>query len=340
MSNFRYRDKGNLLDYDLDVELFKRFDLNVYDVIPVRDVFTLKTDKGDKILKKINYSIEELNFIYDAIEYIKRSYNNIVGFYKALDGSIYTLWNNDIYCVMDLIDGRECEISNPVDIEIAAKGIGKLHKASEGFKGKLPYRNMSGKLINNIKRKKEEMGFFKKMVSLYENKCKFDEIFIENVDFYISRIDKCIELLERSQYYKLCSEEDKVVLCHHDLAHHNILIKDDEAYFIDFDSAIMDLKVHDLCNFISKTIKNFAFDVRRAKLIIDNYCTSNSLDERELDVLYSMLNFPEDFYTISKDYYSRRKKWDENTFLYRFKKKVSYKDDMENFLEEFKKELK
>lgn len=340
MSNFRYRDKGNLLDYDLDVELFKKFDLDVYDVIPVRDVFTLKTDKGDKILKKINYSVEELKFIYDAIEYIKRNYSNVIGFYKTSDGSIYTLWNNNIYCIMDLIDGRECEINNPVDIEIAARGIGELHKASEGFKGEFPYRNMSGKLINNIKRKKEEMGFFKKMVSLYENKCKFDEIFLENVDFYISKIDKCIELLEKSQYYKLCSEEDKVVLCHHDLAHHNILIKDNEAYFIDFDSAIMDLKVHDLCNFISKTIKNFAFDVRRAKLIIDNYCISNSLDERELDVLYSMLNFPEDFYTISKDYYSRRKRWDENTFLYRFKKKVSYRDDMEAFLEDFREMLK
>jgi len=45
------------------------------------------------------------------------------------------------------------------------------------------------------------------------------------------------------------------------------------------------------------------------------------------------LRFPEDFYSISKDYYSRRKDWDEEVFLDRIIKKVEFKDDREEFLE-------
>ena len=52
-----------------------------------------------------------------------------------------------------------------------------------------------------------------------------------------------------------------------------------------------------------------------------------------------MLTFPEDFYTISKDYYTRRKDWDESVFLDRLKRKSNYKEDRQEFLEKFKDNL-
>ncbi len=63
--------------------------------------------------------------------------------------------------------------------------------------------------------------------------------------------------MKQSEYYNLCKEKEKIVFCHHDLAHHNILINKEEVYFLDFDYAVIDLKVHDICNFINKAIKNF-----------------------------------------------------------------------------------
>jgi CotS family spore coat protein len=142
-------------------------------------------------------------------------------------------------------------------------------------------------------------------------------------------------MLEKSCYYKLCSEEDKIVVCHHDLAYHNILINGEMAYFIDFDYAVIDLKVHDLCNFINKVVKNFAFDIDKATSIVENYCNKNTLSKRELEVLNGMLAFPEDFYGISRDYYTKRKDWDEEVFLDRLKRKAGYKEDREEFLVKF-----
>ena len=54
MLDVRYKDKAYLSKYDLDVNLFSKFNLLVYDVIPVRKVFILDTNKGDKVLKKVN----------------------------------------------------------------------------------------------------------------------------------------------------------------------------------------------------------------------------------------------------------------------------------------------
>ncbi|WP_123052692.1 CotS family spore coat protein [Clostridium sp. JN-1] len=333
----KFNTREYLAEYDLCVDLFKKFDLSVIDVIPVRNVYMASTDKGNKILKKVEYTIEELKFIDDLLNYIRNKFNRIINFVKNKDGKIYTIWNGDMYCIMDVVQGRECNFSNPIDVCIAAKGLGELHIASEGFKTNLSNKYNNGKLIDNFKRRIQEMNFFKSIALAHEKKSEFDEIFLKDAGYYTDQIRDSVSLLEGSYYYKLCSEEDKIVVCHNDLAHHNILINNEEAYFIDFDYAIIDLKVHDLCNFMNKVIKNFCFDIEKASLILENYCTTNSLNKRELEVLYAMLAFPEDFYSIAKDYYTRRKDWEEEVFLNRLKKKSSYKEDREEFLREFKK---
>lgn len=336
---YRYSDKRYLTEYDLCIELFKSFDLKVDDVVPVRNVYMVSTNRGEKILKKVEYTIEELNFIYDILKYIKVKFNRVANFIKNRNGNIYTIWNGDMYCIMDVVNGMECNFNNPIDIRITSKSLGELHKASEGFRTNFKNRYNNGKIIDTFKRRIEEMEFFKNIVNIHEKKNEFDEIFIKDADYYINEIKHSIDMLEQAGYYKLCSEDDKIVVCHNDLAYHNILISGGEAYFIDFDYAIIDIKVHDLCNFINKVVKNFAFDIKKAKLIIENYCKVNSLSSRELEVLEAMLNFPYDFYTISRDYYTRRKEWDESVFLARMRKKSSYKDDRKEFLENFKTEI-
>lgn len=335
----RYSERKYLTKYDLCVELFDRFNLSVYDVIPIRGVYMASTDKGEKILKKVEYTKEELKFIYSVLSYIRTKFSRVVDFVKDNKGEVYTIWDGNMYCIMDLVKGKECNFSNPVDLSIASRDLGELHSAAEGFKTNLYTKYNNGKLIDTFKRRIQEMEFFKNIASVHENKTEFDKIFLKNVDYYIDQIKKSIEILEKSCYYKLCSEEDKIVVCHHDLAYHNILINNNEAYFVDFDYAIIDLKVHDLCNFINKVIKNFAFDIEKANSIVENYCVKNTLSKREIEVLYGMLTFPEDFYSISKDYYTKRKDWDEDVFLDRLKRKAGYKEDREEFLRNFKENM-
>lgn len=339
MLESKYRDKRYLSKYDLSIDLFDNFDFKVTDVIPVRNVFILCTDKGDKILKKIEYSIEELHFIYSAAKYVSRKFNRILNFNKTRDGNIYVSYDKDIYCVMDLVQGRECDFNNCIDLSIASRGLGEFHKASEGFRHSFTAKDQRGKLIENFRRRLSEMDFFESIANIHENKSEFDSIFLENLPYHRQQMEKSIEALNKSSYLKLCSEEDKVVLCHNDLAHHNILIYGEAAYFIDFDYSVIDLKVHDLCNFINKVVKSFAFDIEKARSILIDYGSQNSLDKREVEVLYDLLMFPEDFYSISKDYYTRRKDWEEEVFLGKLKRKIESREDRQEFLNDFMKEL-
>ncbi|HBC97602.1 MAG TPA: CotS family spore coat protein [Clostridium sp.] len=332
----RYGDKKYLAKYDLCMDFFDKFDLKINDIIPVRNVYMISTDKGEKILKKVEYTLDELKFIYEVLDYVRSKFPRVINFVKNKSGHIYTIWKGDMYCIMDMVNGKECNFSNPVDLDIASKGLAEYHLASEGFKSSMNNKYNNGRLIDVFKRRVQEMEFFRSIADIHEKKTEFDKIFIYNSRHYIREIEKSEKLLEKSCYYKLCSEEDKIAVCHHDLAYHNILINDNKAYFVDFDYAIIDLKVHDLCNFINKVVKNFAFDIEKTRLIINSYCTENTLSDRELEVLYAMLNFPNDFYTISKDYYTKRKNWEEEVFLDRLKRKIRYREERKEFLEEFK----
>ena len=346
MLDTRYKDKTYLSKYDLDVNLFGQFDLLVHDVVPVRKVFILDTDKGDKILKKVSYDTSRLGFINYGIEYIrKNNFSRIIEFEKTKNNLIYVPWKDEIYCIMSLVEGRECEYSNPVDVILTSKAIAELHRSSKGlindeaFKMLLAKNNKQyfcGKIIGKFNEKLRELIFFKNIATLYKNKSEFDYIFLEHVEYYEENIIKSIKILQSSEYYNLCTEKEKVVFCHHDLAHHNILINNEEVYFLDFDYAIVDLRVHDICNFINKAIKDFAYSIDKCHSILNEYTQITPLEPRELKVLYGLLSFPEDFYGVCRDYYTRKKQWSEEVFLNRLKRKVDYREDRENFLEDFK----
>ncbi|GFZ31349.1 spore coat protein [Clostridium zeae] len=349
MLKLKYGDKKYLCEYDLNIELFNKFSIEVADLVPVRSVFVLETSKGKKILKKIDYSIDRLNFISQSLEFIKNTFNRALTIDIAADGNRYVLWDGGVYTLLDLIEGRECAFSNIVDLSISARDLAVMHKSSIGI-----IKNINGKVNTSYSLDQKDItlgnleGYFKyslsdikklkEQVISYRHKNEFDKLFLNEVDYYIDEVKECVELLKDSKYNDLCKEEDKIVVCHGDLAHHNILIKDEEAYFIDFDYCSIDLRVKDIAQLVTKAIKNFAYDMDKFNTIIDAYTSVLNLSKEEYKLLYILLKFPSDFYTAVSDYYYKNKDWDEDVFLARFTNKLEFREDREEFLKEFNNE--
>lgn len=336
----RFSYKEWLSMYDLDIKLFENYDFIVEDSIPLRKVFILVTDKGNKIIKRVTYNEEELEFLQKNIDYLKSNgFDRIINFYKNKQGKAITSWKKKNYIVMDLIEGRECDYINPLDIRLAVKSLAELHNASKNIEVDVDSKKFMGfKLINMFENKLKDLIKIKNEFNSYENKNEFHNVFLSNVDNQIERMELGITVLKNSKYEELCRSGDNFILCHHDLAYHNILVFNEEGYFIDFDYSIIDLRVHDLCNFINKATKHSCFDFEVLKLIIDEYNkNTNPLTRDEYEVLYGMLCFPQGFYSISSDYFYRKKLWQYDSFLYKISKKVQDINEREEMIENFKK---
>ncbi|MBW6408930.1 CotS family spore coat protein [Clostridium weizhouense] len=341
MNRIRYAEKNSLCDYDLSLKFFNELGININDITPLRNVFVISTDDGNKILKKVDYDEERLKLINECLEYIKNNYDNVITYNKFSNGLNYKKWNDEVYVVMDILDGREACFTNPVEIKLCAKNVALMHKASKGLreelKNKINKDLLDESLEIKFKKAYDELIFFKDIVSKYKYKNEFDILFLENIDRYLNEIVNVQEKLKNSQYNELRDSGDTVSICHNDLAYHNFLIKKDKVSIIDFDFLTLDLRIIDISDFILRCIKNSAFDIDKMLLAIEAYEEISVLKKEEKELIYLLLSFPKDFYTMSKNYYYKRKRWEYEVYLNRFKTKLNNDQFRKEFLDRYGK---
>ncbi|GAB6169195.1 CotS family spore coat protein [Clostridium carnis] len=343
MNRLKYTDKNTLCKYDLSEEFFNSIGIEVEDIIPLRKVFVISTKDGKKILKMVDSSAERLEFIDNALKYISPKYENVLSYYKNKKDKIYEKWGENIYVILNMVEGREATFTNPIEIEMCAESIAKMHNASINI-----FKNLDDKYIKGnvgkylpkyLEESKVDLLNIKEYVSKFRYKNTFDKLFMENVDYSIKEIEKSIELLAISQYHSILEDDNKRVLCHNDLAHHNFIIDGEEVKIIDFDYCQIDTRVVDIANYMIKVIKNSYYDIEKAKSIIDSYNKVAKLDKEEIKLLYAIITFPKDFVTISKDYYYKQKSWEYEVFLNRLNNKLENESYRKEFLVKFVEEF-
>lgn len=336
MGKIKYREAKHLCKYDLDTEFLKELSLNINDLWPTRNIFILDCEEGKKILKLINYDDEKLEFIVDILAYLKKGYDGILSMNKFKDGRYKIERKENSYILLDLIEGVECNLNNPMDLEAVAKAIAKLHVAGQGalneFGEKYKDRISLGHLKGRFKEGVIILEKCKELASLKTYKNEFDELFLENVDYNLVMMKKALELLEKSKYEELCKNDACISICHNDLAYHNMLVNDGKVNFIDFDYANIDLRILDVYNFTFKTLKKHAFDIDVYNQIISDYNSISKLTDEEMEVLYILFLYPGDFNTISRNYYFALKDWKYESFLNKLTNKVLYKKEKELLL--------
>ncbi|OOM74473.1 CotS family spore coat protein [Clostridium sp. BL-8] len=339
MNKTKYSEKKYLCDYDLSLSFFNEIGIKVNDVVPLRKVFMIYTDEGNKILKKVNYGEDRIKLISDSLDYVKKSYNNVITYKKFKDNLSYKRWGDNIYIVMDILDGREASFTNPVEINLCAENIALMHKASKGLRKYLEVKYnkdfLDISLKDKLKQAYDELLWMKDLVNSYKYKNEFDMLFINNVDKYLLEVKQVQEAIEKSKYDDLRKSGETVCLCHNDLAYHNFLTKNNEVNIIDFDYMTLDLRIIDIWGFIIKCIKNAGFDINKMLTCIDGYEKISILKQEEKELLYILIKFPRDFYVISRDYYYKRKKWDYEVYLNRFETKLNNEEFRYEFIKAY-----
>ncbi|MBF0316297.1 MAG: CotS family spore coat protein [Oligoflexia bacterium] len=285
----------------------QNFGLIVNEFTSLRNVMFLQTNQGEKILKKKKILLSEHQFILQELTYLKEhNFFNTLSYHRNKVGEGFMLFDQQIYVIMDRIHGEQCSYKNDLHLKTTTKTLANLHLAGTGFHTLLKDRQVVGKLIPRLKKELEELKFIKQLLQTNKPLTLFDDRVYGAIDEQIRAAVEIIDDLSQTRYFDLCKESDKITICHHDLVDHNIIINNGEAFFIDFDDSIVDLKVHDLCNYLNRVEYFFEYDISKYYSLLNNYMTINRLDHREWEILFKMLLFPYDFCCLSKEYYDGR----------------------------------
>lgn len=324
-----------------EFEIERQFDIKIESIKPNKGVYLLKTDKGTKCLKKINYGTQKLLFVYGAKEHlIKSGFTKVDRYCLNVDGNPYALVNEDIYTLSEWLDGRECDFRNREDLVKAAKALAYLHLASKGYE---PPENSKlktdlGRWPNLMEKRVRSFDKMRDMGRKKSTKGNFDLNYIKTMQFYKDFGKRAINVLSDSKYNDLCSiAEEEKGFCHHDFTYHNIIIdKKDDVNVIDFDYCKREIRAYDISAFIIKVLKRVDWNIEEAELIINSYNEVSPLKEEEYRVLFAFLLFPQRFWRLANRYYYNEVNWSLNTFNNKLEELISEQEKYTKFIQEFK----
>jgi len=326
-----------------EFEIERQFDIKIEKLKASKGVYYLRTDKGERCLKKINYGPQKLLFVYGAKEHLaKNGFENLDRYFLNIDNEPYALVNEDLYTLSEWLEGKECDFHNIEEVKIAAKTLAKLHKASKGYD---PPENSKlksdlGRWPHLMEKRIKSFDKMREMVRKKNIKSEFDMIYIQSVDFYKEIGKKAFDMLSGSSYYELCAiAEREKSFCHHDYTYHNIILDNkNDVYVIDFDYCKREVRAFDISNFMTKVLKRVDWNLDYAIAIIDSYNSEEPIDKEEYRVLLAYLQFPQRYWRLSNRYYYNEVNWGQNTFAGKLDSIVHEKDKFLNFIEKFSNE--
>lgn len=326
-----------------EFEIERQFGIKIETIKANKGIYYLKTNKGERCLKRINYGPQKLLFVYGAKEHlINNGFNKVDRYFLNIEGEPYALVNEDLYTLSEWLEGRECDFHNIEDVKLAASTLAKMHEASKGYdppeNSKLKsdlgrWTHLMGKRIRSLDKMRD-------MIRKKNNKSEFDLIYLKSMEFYKEIGKEALNTLEESSYYELCAiAEEQKSFCHHDFTYHNIIFNEkSDVHVIDFDFCKREVRAFDISSFMIKVLKRVDWDIRFAKEIITSYNEVSKLDIEEYKVLYAYLKFPQRYWRLANRYYYNEVNWGQNTFAGKLQGIIDEKEKYLIFLDEFKKE--
>lgn len=321
-------------------EIAKQFNLQLESISPTRGVYLIKTNKGVKCLKRLNYGAQKLLFIYGAKEHlINHGFLNVDRYLLAADGNPYVEHGDDIYVITEWVEGRECDFRNYSETMKASSVLAKFHEASKGYElySGAKLKSDLGRWHHLMSKRKDGL---KKMKWIAENKLdksEFDRLFIDNVDLYVGLANEAIDTLSRSKYDDVTNRTlHEKSFCHHDYTYHNIILdKNDEIFVIDFDYCKYEIRAYDITSFLTKVLKRNMWSFDLAKDLLEEYQKISPIQEDENMVMLAFLKFPQRLWRLANRYYYNESNWPDNTFQRKIREIIEEKDEYIDFIGQF-----
>lgn len=327
----------SLEQYGFINDILLEFDITVLRVLPMRKVLHLKTTVGDFVLKKSKLSAEELLFSFAALNHVKKKGIHVPGIIPTRSGELFIEKKGVKYFMMDWLNGREVQYANKHDLLLATQSIAMFHQATHGFSPPYcPGKSQWGTWEGHFKERILEMREWKDLAK--NGGTFFDLMYAKQADHWIEEALCAVNLLTKSRYQEISAiEQNFQGFCHHDLANHNILLKDDDQIaIIDFDYAISDIRTHDLSSLILRNMKESQWDLEIALFILKNYYQVVKPYKGEERLIHAMLRFPQDFYELGRFYYVEKRSNIEKLET-RLDKWGEQQENRQDFFQQFEK---
>lgn len=300
-----------------------------------RAVYKIDTANQIYCLKKVYFSVEELLFVYSAIEWLSRHGINIPTILPTKENGRFVLYENMLFILTPWITGIKCDYDIIEHVLEASINLAKMHVSTKKFIPILGSHLREGydNVFVSLNKHFQQILFSSNLAFKYND--NFSRVFLENFEtnHQLSQTAVAIAATIRT-------ENLSKALCHLDYVNKNIIFDPDNTlWVIDFDKCKLDYCVHDISYFLRRLLKrdNTKWNLEIATRCLNLYESIHPLTLDEYKFILVSLTFPQKYWKISRDYYNNIKKCNPNSFLHLLQKSIENDNYQVEFADEFKK---
>lgn len=331
-----------LKDIDILQIVKQEYNIEAKAIEKVKGAYRIEAKDKIYCLKIVKYELSHFLFILAAINHLNNNgFKYAPKVFNTVNGKEYIAIDGFFAYITEWIKGREVSYDNLIELSLAAKKLAELHKASEGFQVQEYMKPRVGwfKWIEVYRTRRGEILDFRDRIYKKAERTMFDTYYLQLMEDALQRCDNAITNLCNSKYeLRMLDEICRRGFCHHDYAHHNILISDNnDLNIIDFDYCILDTHLHDLSSLLIRAMKYDKWNEERMKIILSSYNSIYPVIQDEIPIMAGFIEFPQDYWQRGIQYYWENKPWDEEFFM---KKLQGYAEDREckqEFVESLKR---
>ncbi len=319
----------------------REYNITATSIEKIKNVYRVETDEHIYCLKVVKYELPHFLFILGAINHLNNNgFQYVPNIIKTIMGRDYIQFDKAFAYVTLWLNGRECFYDNPIELSVAAEKLGELHKASEGLLINEDMKPRIGwfKWVEVFRTRKGEILDFKDKIEKKSHKSDVDMYYLNLMEEEIARCNRAVENLCKSNYENKMLKEIKLGgFCHHDYAHHNVLICENNIVnVIDFDYCILDTHLHDLASLLIRAMKYGRWNEERMKIVLRAYRKAHILEQEDIEIMAAFMEFPQDYWQRGIQYYWEEKPWGEDFFIRKLKLYADDRDERQDFINKFR----
>lgn len=313
-------------------------------------MYVCNTDKGTKLIKPLNCSIDKIIFINNLKSHLlEKGFDKIDSYYLSEEGLPYVLNNNTPYVMTDYMDFNECDLSNINNIKYAVMHMANFHKFSQGINldKNINIINIKNPNINNIcditdlvgskidkdlEKKLELLQQMKRKISKQKKLVDFEILFIKNYEYFYKNAVDALEIIHKYNFGNLEAVANKnIMVCHNKLKEENILINKN-TYLTNFEYVTIQHFIHDLGSFINRYMRKQGNNCMTLEEIIHIYSKINYIDKKTLPILYALIKFPTRYIDSCEDFFKRRRNFTPISIINQVENVIELREFQDNYI--------
>ncbi len=317
---------------DQTSSVLKQYDLEIKGVRKGRGNWIITCKEGDFVLKEYKSSVERAllqkaltnQISSETAIVVQEIVPNIEGELLSMDSEERT------YTLQTYMEGRECNIRDEKECDIAIYTMAKMHRGmyldADKVAGIAPYS-----LKWEFEKRNTELRRIRRYLKEKRQKNDFERFLSNHFNFFF---EKALEVEEAwAQYEEYCGKVDGgLYFCHGDYQHHNVWMAQHDVMILQFEKYTADLPCRDLYLFLRKLLEKNNWDHETGKAVLTRYEKERPLPCVERISLIYRFAYPEKFWKIANFYYNSKKSFMPEKNMEKLERLLEQEENKEFFI--------